>query len=124
MQELGGHQRLRTVGRHYTETAARGEAAHSRERSGQLELLRPPRRPVEPTRPSQRTGTACTLLNKGRLLDRAVQSRREKQPARRVGFAIDDVEDLPGRSIESDGVISGRRVARKAAKQWAIHRVA
>jgi hypothetical protein len=44
----------------------------------------------------------------GYLLDGAVEAAREKQAARRILGAIDDVEHLPRRSIEGDGVVARR----------------
>jgi hypothetical protein len=42
------------------------------------------------------------------LLDGAVEPIWKKQAARRILWAIDNVEHLPRRSIEGDGVVAGR----------------
>lgn len=58
------------------------------------------------------------------LFNGTVESAREKQAARCIYSAVDNVEHLSRRSIEGDGVISRRRIAREAAQKRTVHGVA
>ena len=65
-----------------------------------------------------------TLLPRGSYLIGPFNASGKNRPLDAFGGAVDDIENLPSGSIEGDGVVSRRRIAREAPEKRTVHGVA